>query len=458
MKTRILFADNDFEVCDMFNRRLREEGFDVVVVNDLTNVVEKVAKEFFDIIVMELFFDNIAAFDTIRNIIGISPLTSILIHSKPVKLETVIKALTLGIADFIPKNRPIQDTVEVIKRLKTESRQGTIEANSNLEMVGYSENISAVKRSIAAIAPFDSTVLITGESGTGKEVVCRNIHESSRRKHGVFAKINCGAIPENLLESELFGYKKGAFTDAKTDKNGLFQISQGGTLFLDEVGELPLRLQVKLLRVLQENEIRPLGSSIPIKVDTRIVAATNKDLAEMCRKGSFREDLYFRLNVINIHLTPLRERREDIIPLFNRFLDDFSAEYDIKINPLSTKIKNLIRNHPWPGNARELKNTAERAIIFAKNGDINFTSLKESIEESEGYYLNPTTTEPSPTDTVSGPFMDAKSSFESKYLRSLLSCSHGNITEASRISKQYRANLYRMLRKHGINLLDYKYQ
>jgi DNA-binding NtrC family response regulator len=305
---------------------------------------------------------------------------------------------------------------------------------------------------INQVKDIDSTVLITGESGTGKELVARAIHEASTRSEGRFEAVNCGAIPENLLESELFGHKRGAFTDAKTDRKGLFELCENGTLFLDEIGEMPPMLQVKLLRVIQEKEVMPLGSGHSVKVNARVVTATNKSLPVEIKKGTFRTDLYYRLNVLQIHLPTLRERASDIPVLVRYFLGRFNQRFSRAVEPPSNALESRLLAYRWPGNVRELQNAMERGVVLSKDNGLHL----EDMLEASG--LN--TSHPREISTEDGiwstSLSDAKKNFERTYLQRLLEATGGNISEIARISGRYRADIYRLMTKYGVEWTEFR--
>ncbi|MDD5206930.1 MAG: sigma-54 dependent transcriptional regulator [Desulfobacterales bacterium] len=368
-------------------------------------------------------------------------------------IEVAVDAIKRGAYDFITK--PLDDTRLLLTLRKAMEYHVLVHENRSLQkliretgafqdMIGSSPAMEHVFETIRMVAKTDATVLITGESGTGKELVAKAIHRRSERSDAKFVPVNCPALPENVLESELFGYMKGAFTDARQDKTGLFQEANGGTLFLDEIGDLPVNLQTKLLRVLQEREIKPLGSPRSIKVDVRVLASTNRNLKELMAQGTFREDLYYRLNVIAIHLPPLRERQEDIPLLAGHFLRRYSAEYgknEIKLAP--GVLEELLRNE-WPGNIRELENTIRRAIILCRGQVITLSELgpdarKDCLGAGTLKDLS---------------YRDAKTQilerFNREYLSVILNQHQGNVTHAARKCGLERQAFQQILRRYGI--------
>jgi two-component system response regulator GlrR len=302
--------------------------------------------------------------------------------------------------------------------------------------------MQSVLEMVSRIAKIDSTVCISGESGTGKELIARAIHLASDRKNKHFVAINCAALPEPLLESQLFGHEKGAFTGAVRSTKGLFTQAHEGTIFLDEIGDMPLAIQAKLLRVLQERQFYPLGSEKPVEVDVRVIVATQKDLAEQVKQGLFREDLFYRIHVIPVHLPPLRERKEDIPPLVEHFLKKFSQQMKKEIKGLAPGVLKGLMLHEWPGNVRELENTVEYAVAMTQ---VDFIT--------EDFILQAKPAEPSGSLK---PFKEAKDSFEREYISNLLELCQGNVSQAAKMAGKYRADFYDLLKKHNLQTADFK--
>jgi len=374
-------------------------------------------------------------------------------------IEVAVDAIKRGAYDFVTK--PLDETRLLLTLQKAMEYQVLISENRNLQkliretglfqnMVGASPAMERVFETIRMVSKTDATVLITGESGTGKELVAKAIHRRSERSEAKFVPVNCPALPENVLESELFGYSKGAFTDARQDKIGLFQEANRGTLFLDEIGDLPVNLQTKLLRVLQEREIKPLGSPKNVKVDVRVLASTNRNLKELMAQGTFREDLYYRLNVISIHLPPLRERQEDIPLLAGRFLKKYSAEYGKEGIKLAPGVMDELLRNDWPGNVRELENSIRRAIILCRGPVI---TLSELGPEAQKACLDS-------EDLKDLSYRDAKNQilerFNKEYLSAVLSENQGNVTHAARKCGLERQAFQQILRRYGIKSEDFR--
>jgi two-component system response regulator GlrR len=307
--------------------------------------------------------------------------------------------------------------------------------------IGKGPKMKRILMQVAQAAKTDSVVYISGESGTGKELIARNLHLTSARGDGPFVAINCAAIPENLLESELFGYQKGAFTGAHQNKRGLFAQAHGGTFFLDEISEMPMNMQAKLLRVLEEKAVQPIGARTPIKVDARILAASNKNLEEEVKEGKFREDLFYRIHVIVIQLPRLRERKEDIPLLAGHFLEKHSKQADKKITGFSSSASQKLLRHHWPGNVRELENTIESAVAMADKNVITEDSILQ--------------TQPIADESLKS-LKDAKQDFEKNYLMQLITLTKGNVTETARLAGKYRADIYELLKKYNLNPADFR--
>jgi len=347
--------------------------------------MQAIERESFDCIITDLKIDNYSGFDILKYIKDKDPLIEVVVITGYGTIESAVQAMQLGAYDYITKPLDISKTrITVERALERRNLRNTIsvlkkkvDKSDRMGVVAASESMRRVLDLAEAVAQTSSTVLITGESGVGKEVIARYIHNKSQRADRPFVSINSSAIPESLLESELFGYVEGAFTGAVKNKLGLFEEANGGTLFLDEVGELPFSIQAKLLRALQEGEIRHIGSTKNIKVDVRIIAATNQNLHVLVNKGKFREDLYYRLNVIPINIPPLRERKEDIIPLINIFIDKYSLKMRKFVREFTSNAMYIMMQYDWPGNVRELENIIERIIAICKGEKITAEDVQK---------------------------------------------------------------------------------
>jgi DNA-binding NtrC family response regulator len=375
---RILFADDEAHLRELMQMELPRMGHEVTVCPDGTAALKVLEKQTFDAALLDLKMPGLTGIEVLGRIKQISPDTQVVILTGQASVDTAVQALRLGAFDYLTKPCKWAELEVLLSRVA--ERRDLANKNVALEtrlkaaegaptLVGETPSMQAVKRLIDQVAPTDASVLITGETGTGKELIARNLHEKSRRAGGPFIPVNCGALPENLVESELFGHRKGAFTGADVNRKGLFEVANGGTLFLDEVGELDKSVQVKLLRFLESGEIRRVGENDPFRVDVRILCATNRDLRDMIAVDTFREDLFFRINTFEIHLAPLRERRLDIVPLAEHMLRRYCRKGSA-IPALSPEAIAALQTHDWPGNIRELANAIERATILAGNGPI----------------------------------------------------------------------------------------
>ena len=385
----LLIVDDQKSICELLEITFRKEGHRVEVANSPETAQRKIESQIFEIIITDVRMPGGSGVDVLRFAKEMSPTTFVILITGVPTLETAIDAVNAGADRYVIKGDKMLDELrhavrQCSEHVKLRSEAGYLKRElrrlTGLDnMVGQSEPMRKIFELIQAIAPQSSRVLITGESGTGKELVARAIHENSARAGGPFITINCGAFPETLLESELFGYRKGAFTGANENREGLFQAAHGGTLFLDEIGNMTLSMQVKLYRVLQEGKVRPLGSTEESDVDVRVFAATNKNLEKEIAEGRFREDLYYRLSVIPIHLPSLRERRVDIPLLARHFLERFRKAMEKPIEGIAPEAMRLLEAYDWPGNVRELENTLERAVALETGKLVSAEVLPEKI-------------------------------------------------------------------------------
>ena len=384
---KILVVDDDQGMRDYLEIMLSREGYDVNTVPGGKEALTLCRKRKFDLVITDLKMSGMDGIDLLKSLKEISPEVMIILITGYASGETALAAMKGGAYDYLEKNFEPDDLKNLVKDALSKKETGEEDAQfmkdvksspSFGRMTGKSEGMLKVYKDVKKTAETVANVLILGESGTGKELVARAIHENSSRSDGPFVVINCGGIPENLLESELFGYMKGSFTGAYADKTGLFEIAHSGTIFLDEIGELSPFLQVKLLRVVQEKTFRRVGGSRDISVDVRIISATNQNLEERVKSGDFREDLFYRLNVIPVKVPPLRERKEDIPPLVNHFIEKYSREYNKEIKKISPYAMSLLVEYPFPGNVRELENIIERSVALETTNII----LPENLEIS----------------------------------------------------------------------------
>jgi len=387
--THILVVDDERSICELLEITFRKEGHRVEIANSVEAAKRKLESQIFDIIISDVRMPGATGVDLLKFTKEISPNTFFLLITGVPTVETAIEAINSGADRYVIKDHALVDQLrravkEVSESLKWKKEAGYLRRElrrlTGLDnIIGQSPKMRAIFDLIQTIAPQSSRALITGESGTGKELVARAIHENSLRAQAPFITINCGAFPETLLESELFGYRKGAFTGANDNRVGLFEAAHGGTLFMDEIGNMSLTMQVKLYRVLQEGKVRPIGSTEETDVDVRIIAATNKEFEKEIAEGRFREDLYYRLSVIPIHLPSLRERREDIPLLARHFLERFRTSMEKPIGAISPEAMRRLEAYDWPGNVRELENTMERAVALESSPEISLGVLPDRI-------------------------------------------------------------------------------
>jgi DNA-binding NtrC family response regulator len=383
----ILLVDDETKIRELLTRALCEEGHEVVQTSSAHEARQLLGRRFFDLLIVDNLMPDMTGLDLIRNLTDTVPESErpqILMMTAHATVESAIAAMKLGALDYLQKPFDIDELLVVVTRAlehqRLRTQHGYLIAERDEEfnhygIAGRSRLMQEVIRTAGLVAQTKSTVLISGETGTGKELVARAIHARSAERDRPLIKVNCAAIPETLLESELFGHVKGAFTGATANKKGRFALADGGTLFLDEIGTMSTALQAKLLRVLQEREFEPLGSEKSQRVDVRVIAATNRDLRQMVSEGRFQEDLYYRLNVIPITLPPLRERREDIPVLVDHFVSKHAQRAGKRIERMEEGVLARLQSYDWPGNVRELENTMERAVVLAANGRISMQSL-----------------------------------------------------------------------------------
>jgi two-component system, NtrC family, response regulator HydG len=374
-----LIVDDELSVRDSLAKWFHEEGYDVGTAEDANSALTRLAEKTWDAALVDIKMRGTDGIELQRRMHEVDPRLIVIMMTGYASVETAVTALKNGAYDYVTKPLDPDEIAHLVKKALAHKR--TEEENVRLretvaevarpeDIIGECEPMQKVFNAIETVAPTDATVLITGESGTGKELVARAVHHASPRRFHPLVVIHCGALTETLLESELFGHEKGAFTGAQYRKKGKFEIAEGGTVFLDEIGDISLKTQTDLLRVLQEHEIVRVGSTQSLKVDFRCVAATNKNLEQLIEEGKFRPDLYYRLNVFHIELPPLRERRDDIPLLVNHFIRKFSLQMNKKINRVSPGSMNLLQQHTWPGNIRELENAVERAMVVAQEPEL----------------------------------------------------------------------------------------
>ncbi len=376
---KLLIVDDELSVRDSLAKWFHEEGYDVGTAENASDALTRLAEHSWDVALLDIKMRGTDGIELLGRIREIDPNLVVIMMTGYASVETAVTALKIGAYDYVTKPLDPDEIAHLVKKAiahkRTEQenvrlRETVAEVSRPEEIVGQSSAMNRVFEAIETVGPTDATVLITGESGTGKELVARAIHHASPRRFHPLVVIHCGALTETLLESELFGHEKGAFTGAQYRKKGKFEIAEGGTVFLDEIGDINLKTQTDLLRVLQEHEIVRVGSNQPIKVDFRCVAATNKNLEQLIEEGKFRPDLYYRLNVFHIELPALRERRDDIPALVNHFVHKFSQQMNKRITRVAPAAMNLLQQQPWTGNIRELENAVERAMVVAQEPEL----------------------------------------------------------------------------------------
>lgn len=386
MGVKILIADDEKPIRDSLKLVLEEEGYITDVAGDGEEALQKIQSDNFDIVITDIKMPKLDGIQLLESTSKTAPETFFIIMTAYASVKTAIDALRQGAYDYLIKPVEFDDVILRIKKLidfkklaaENKFLRQKISSDAGFtNLIGKSEPMKKVFEIISQVAPTNSNVLIQGKSGTGKELVAKAIHYNSKRKERIFLPINCGAISENLIESELFGHKKGAFTGAADDKQGLFKVADGGTLFLDEIADLPLNMQVKLLRAIEDREFFPVGGTKPVSTDVRIIAATNQNLFEKTKSGEFREDLFYRLNVVEIKLPTLNERKEDIPLLINHFIERYSNEMGKKIIGADNETMKALIAHDWRGGVRELENVIERAIIFCNRDHLTVNELAD---------------------------------------------------------------------------------
>jgi two-component system response regulator PilR (NtrC family) len=390
IKDKILVADDEQSMREFLDIMLKKEGYKVSLASNGEEVSKLVENDLFDLVLLDIRMPKLDGISALKKIKAHTPETTVIMITAYASADTAIKAMKEGAYDYITKPFKVEEIKLIIKNalekknLQKENillKQAVRDRFHFGNIIGQSPKMVVLYDLLEKVSPTKTNILITGESGTGKELVAKAIHYNSPRKEKPFVTLNCGAIPESLIESELFGHMKGAFTDAIATKKGLFEVADEGTIFLDEISELPLLMQVKLLRVLQDKEFKRVGGTEDIRVDVRIIAATNKELEEAVKEKRFREDLFYRLNVIQIKLPPLRDRREDIQILANHFLKKYSQELSKSISKISPEALQILLNYEYPGNVRELQNIIERAVALEGSSDLTAHNLSSYLSE-----------------------------------------------------------------------------
>jgi len=447
MTHSILIVDDEAGIRESLSSILAEEGYRPEAVASAEEALAIVDRGGVDIVLMDIWLPGMDGMEALERLQASPRPPVVVMITGHGNIETAVRATKLGAFDFIEKPLSLEKIIVVIKnsmarlRLEEENRRLRAELEQRYQVIGESVPMKALRQQIAVTAPTNGRVLIYGESGTGKELVAHALHVASRRSNQPFVEVNCAAIPEELIESELFGHIKGSFTGASEDKTGKFQKADGGTLFLDEVGDMSLKTQSKVLRVLEEQRFEPVGSNAAVKVDVRVIAATNKKLEEEIARGSFREDLFYRLNVIPFSVPPLRERPEDIPILARFFLSEFSSAYGRRTKELSSAALDVLMRYPWPGNVRELRNLIERLVIICPQQRIEPQHLPPEV--FRGAARSPQ----QPYSTLH----EARSAYEREFILRKLQENQWNMTHTAAALGLERSHLYRKMKTLGIS-------
>jgi two-component system response regulator GlrR len=446
----ILIVDDDKNMLEVLRFRLEAEEYKVTSTNMVKDALTMAKDELFDLALVDLKIDRNDGIELMQKLHRLSPEMPVIILTAYGTIETAVDAMKHGAYSYLTKPFDRRELCLQIKNglekssLSREIRRLRALVGERYEfenIIGKSKKMQDVMEQISRTAEIDSNVCIYGESGTGKELIAKSLHLLSSRKEKLFVAINCAAIPEGLLEAELFGYERGAFTGAVRNKKGFFAQADGGTIFLDEISEMSESMQAKLLRVLQEKEFHPLGAEKSIKVDVKIIAATNKNLEDEVKSSNFREDLFYRIHVIPIYIPPLRERKEDIPLLVDHFMKKFAGNMKKEIKGISTPALQKLLSYEWPGNVRELENSIEYAVAMT-TGDIIGEDLILQTKTVEQDDLKP--------------LKEAKNEFERKYISNLISLTRGNVSKASKLAGKYRSDFYDLLKKHNLKIADFK--
>ena len=449
MKT-VLVVDDEKNIRETLKDVLEDEGYEVLLADNGKSALEIIERTVVDVMLLDLWLPEIGGMEVLCRSKERFADTQIVIISGHGTIDAAVRATKIGAFDFIEKPLSLDRVINVVDHalkisgLEKENIELKKQSQKNYYMVrGTSKLFMGIESIIESCAESNSRVFLTGENGTGKEVIARRIHESSSRKNGPFTAVNCAAIPQTLIEAELFGYEKGAFTGAIRSKRGKFELANSGTIFLDEIADMSLEAQSKVLRVLEEMQFERVGGVNSIKIDVRVISATNKDLLEQTRNGSFREDLYYRLNVVPIHIPPLRERREDIPPLLDYYLDFFARENNKKRKTLSDEAFRFLSSvYHWPGNIRELKNLMERLNILTRDDVIDIHDVRSNIpHQEEPYFID---------NSLS--LKEARENFERNFIKGALTRNGHSISRAASDLKVERSNLYKLMKRLNINL------
>ena len=438
---KILLVDDDPGLLRLLSIRLRAEGFEVEAVESAHKALSTLGRFSPDLVITDLRMDKMDGIGLLKELQSRSPGLRVVIITAHGTIPDAVTATQHGAFGFLTKPIDKDELITLVERALKFSGSVEVEEGWSSEIITRNQQMKEILQQAKMVAATDARVLITGESGTGKELLAQAIHRASDRKNKPFVAINCSAMAENLLESELFGHEKGAFTGATRSHEGLFQAAEGGTLMLDEIGDMPMRLQVKLLRVLQENQVRPVGSTDALNIDVRVISATHRDLQELMTEGRFREDLYYRLNVVNIRLPTLDDRREDIPLLAAFFLSSIAQEADQERKVYAPEAVEMLVTAEWPGNIRQLYNVVRQNVALSRSPVISAELVQQSLGEHAGKLAS---------------FSDARDEFTRNYLSQILQITMGNVSQAARLAKRNRTDFYKLLSRHELNPDSFK--
>ena len=462
---KILIVDDDANLLELIKMRLESAEYEVTAAHEEDNALAALKSGAFDLCIVDLMLSRRDGITLMEEFRAVNPEVPTIILTAHGSIENAVEAMRRGAYSYLTKPFEPRDLLLQIERalenrkLNSEIKRLKVLLHEQFDfanIIARSGKMRSVLDVVTRIAKLDSTVHLHGESGTGKELIAKAIHLASDRKDKPFVALNCAALPETLLESELFGHEKGAFTGAVKSTRGLFTQAHGGTLFLDEIGDMPLSTQSKLLRVLQERQFYPVGSEVPTEIDVRVIAATNKDLEELVKKGVFRDDLFYRIHVIPIYLPPLRERKEDIVPLVEHFLKKCSQQMKKDVKGVTPEALRKLMLHDWPGNVRELENTVEYSVAMTKKEFVTEEYILQGKVAASDGALAPGIDKPSVSDDGLRPLKDARDAFERDYLVQVLSITDGNVSQAAKLAGKYRADFYDLLKKHDLKADDFK--
>ncbi len=445
---KLLIVDDESGIRQSLKGVLEDEGYKASVAESGEACLELLQKRAFDVVLLDVWLPGIDGLETLQKIHGLENAPEVIMISGHGTIETAVRATKLGAYDFLEKPLSLDKTLILVKNaiaakhLRQENRDLKKQLTPKSVIVGDSIPMKALRQQIQLMAPTNGRVLIYGESGTGKELVAHAIHAQSLRQDETFVEVNCAAIPEDLIESELFGHRQGSFPGATTDKEGKFQKAHGGTLFLDEIGDMSLKTQAKVLRTLDEQRFTPVGSDEPVTVDARLIASTNKDLEEEISRGNFREDLFYRVNVIPFSVPPLRERKEDVPLLARHFLKEFSATYGRRTREITDDAIETLMRYAWPGNVREVRNVIERIVI-----------MNPTTTRFDRKHLPPLVHRDGTRRSAAGDFStlhQARAAYERDYILKKLDENHGNVSRTAEVLGLERSHLYRKMKTLGI--------